>query len=169
MSDWVFERANSQRERRKTLLQLSALFLCPSVSVFAIIRFCSWPTRERRTENVYIQYVSAAKCCCCGQQPVSNGLLWIGGRILCLSTCLSTLFSRLCEHVCEIKRAGVCVCEWVHECVQRLWEGWSRQTDMANMYLSVFSFFSCLCLSPPLLGLNALRLSFCGCSCPVDG
>lgn len=28
-------------------------------------------TNEWGTENVYIQYVSAAKCCCRGQQPVS--------------------------------------------------------------------------------------------------
>ena len=171
MFDWVFERANSQREQRKTLLQLSALFLCLSVSVAAIIRFCSWPMRARGTENVYIQYVSAAKCCCRGQQPVSNGLLWIGGRILCLSTCLSTLFTSLCERVC------VCVCECVgvHECVCRDYERGradeTQQTDTANMHLSVF-FFSCLSIShssPLPLHLNAPRLGFSCYLCPVEG
>lgn len=171
--DWVFERANSQREQRKTLLQLSALFLRLSVSVAAIIRFCSWPMRARGTENVYIQYVSAAKCCCRGQQPVSNGLLWIGGRILCLSTCLSTLFTSLCVRVCLCERVCVCVC--VHECVCRDYERGradeTQQTDTANMHLSVF-FFSCLSIShssPLPLHLNAPRLGFSCYLCPVEG
>lgn len=152
MFDWVFERANSQREQRKTLLQLSALFLCLSVSVAAIIRFCSWPMRERGTENVYIQYVSAAKCCCRGQQPVSNGLLWIGGRILCLSTCLSTLFTRLSEHVCVCvtERACVCMClrAWMCACAcAEIMRGVDLMKPSRQTWQTCTSLFSFFCLS----------------------
>lgn len=151
--------ANSQREQRKTLLQLSALFLCLSASVAAIIRFCSWPMRERGTKNVYIQYVSAAKCCCRGQQPVSNGLLWIEGRILCLSTCLSSLFTSLCEHVCVWGRPCVCTCLRACVCVCARWCGVeimrmvelmkpSRQTWQTCT--SLFFFFLSLSPLPPI-------------------
>lgn len=153
-------RANSQRAQQKTLLHLSALFLRPFVSVTTIIRFCSWPMRARGTGNVYIHFVSAEKCCCRGQQPASNGLLWIGWRILCLSTCLSTLFSGLWEHVCVTQTWRHCVSVCVFSCwlemrkMDRADE--TQRTDKANICPSLFLF--CLPGSSPLLHPHAPRL-----------
>lgn len=155
MFDWVFERANSHREQRKTLLQVYALFLRPSVFVAAIIRFCSWPMRKRGTENVYIQYVSAAKCCCRRQQPVSA----LNRRKNTLLVHLSLNAIHQSVWACLWVRERHCVCglnAWIYnECVclcsveiMRGQSWWNLVDRHGKHVMSVFFFSASYSLLP---------------------